>query len=119
MRVVAVLLTLGLLACCGSEPATTPSPSPTGGASIDDCLVDGRSIEFERGLRAKMISEDSTARLSTLEFEFARTSHALGSTYEHHVAYVANIAGRVELMVYASGMIDAATCSATIEQWEW
>ena len=66
-----------------------------------------------------MIDEDEAARLSTLDFEFARTSHTFGSTYEHHVAYVANIAGRVELMVYASGVIDAATCSATIEQWEW
>ena len=101
-----------------SEPTDVPVPVPTAAATArapraEDCLVDGRSLEFQVAVAVLLRSEIKGLPA------FPTRTQAATLRADSYVAEVLFMNGsKVELQVYAIGNIDAETCAADVESWE-
>ncbi|MYD99287.1 MAG: hypothetical protein F4X98_18130 [Gammaproteobacteria bacterium] len=118
------LIVFVLLAIGCSEPATAdeaepPPAAPTAAPpppppSAQDCLVDGRSLEFQVAVARAL--RDQIRGLPPLVVS-ASTARFRDGQYVTEMVFELSGSGD-EIQVYAVGGVDAATCAADLQRWE-
>ncbi len=127
MRALSLLLAVTLVGCsnggAASEPATPPIPRPTTAmTSIDDCLVDGRSLEFDaevRGWFRQLLAQERAQGSPVPNFNHRsgtfRIGPAEGSLYRYTTEFTfVRVPDGWEFIILAWGTVDATTCEAVL-----
>ena len=131
MRPLAILIVfLATVGCAGADSEPTPSPQTprsVAGASIDDCLVNGRSMEFDaqvRGWFALLVAKEAERTGTDAQYvpKFnprpggLRIGPADGSLYTYTTEFTfVRVGDGWEYVTLASGTVDAVTCEAVLE----
>ena len=125
MRLCATFLALLVAACSDASPDPPPlGPRPASSTSIDHCLVDGRSLEFDYEVRHWWSHVLADAReKGTTVYPFnakpgpARVDSLGGSMYRYTTEFTfVRVGDGYEVVVLAVGTVDAATCAAILEE---
>ncbi len=105
------------LAVIAPSPTASPIASPTP-PSIDHCLADGRSLEFELAVSERIRHGIDQPALVTLDPGAVRISHESGFRYNYVAEYLVTVIlvnrNIGPFRSYYSGWIFSTTCAALL-----
>ena len=113
--VLVLVLTALLAGACATAQPEEPTPTPEA-PRVQNCLVDGRSLRFEAEVRARIrqrLGDASTSVPFRLDPGAANVRRSSGHLYHYEAEY--RLTGRGgQIDMFATGTIDARTCSASL-----